>query len=319
MLDAIRVKRKELNDKSVGLAFFVLCAVCSGCVTASSYDYEKTADPRGTKRVAAKSISYSLRRTTLTSGSGRFDPDDCDATLKGAWAAPQQEDVALNQFDASFEGLIKTARRSFAMDDGDCDIRMRIHLQNGWNAWGLLGAFISGFTWTIIPCWGDDNYTLHVVASDKAGKRKTYQLTGSASTFTWLPCILAMPFSSLPGTRVNEITKENWNELARRMVSDGFFDEDVLLVTAANGPGSTSPYIIERLNYSDSTKIGTLVVRVANGNFAAARAWALAYIENLAKDKNVALRTGTKRSETMYALRDEKVEDQLLTIVFETM
>ena len=118
---------------------------------------------------------------------------------------------------------------------------------------------------------------------------------------------------------MNEITKENWNELARRMVSDGFFDEDVLSVTAANGPGSTSPYIIERLNYSDSTKIGTLVVRVANGNFAAARAWALAYIENLAKDKNVALRTGTKRSETMYALRDEKVEDQLLTIVFETM
>lgn len=298
---------------AVGLFVF-----CSGCMTMTSYQYAKTSDADNAKKIEAKSIAFSFRRTTLTSGSGRFDPDDCDTMLKGAWAAPQQEDVAMHQFETAFGGLAKSARRTFAMGEDDCDVKMKIHLQNGWNAWGLVGAFVSGFTWTIIPCWGDDNYTLAVEASDKAGRRKCYQLTGSVTTITWLPCILGMPFTGLPGTRVNEITKENWTELRRRMVADGFFSKDFRAVAAKQGDSSL-PWAIESMEYVDSTKRGTLVLRVDDENFAAARAWALTYIEELVKDKNAALRTGEARPETTYFLRDEKIDGKKLTILFETM
>jgi hypothetical protein len=207
------------------IAAIILAISTAGCITTTSLDYMKSPDTSGSKPIESKRVAFKFVRNTLTSWSGKFDKHDADTSLKGAWAAPQAESVSLHQFCSVFNGLTKSSTRTFASDENDCDIMMNITVQNGWNAWTLPFSFISGFTWATIPCWGDDNYTLYVEADNHNGLKKTYQYTSSVTTITWLPFIFGTPITGLPSTRINEITIENWQELKRQMITDGFFDK----------------------------------------------------------------------------------------------
>jgi len=212
-------------NKTAVLSALGIAFTCAGCITTTSNDYVKSPDSLINKTIESKRVVFKYTRNTLTSGSGKFDKYDADASLKGAWSLPQSAEESLDQFSNTFDELFKSCTRTFTATGNDCDIMMDITVQNGWNAWTLPFAFISGFTWTIIPCWGDDNYTLYVEADNQKGMKKTYKLTSSVTTIAWLPFILGTPITGLPETRVKEITRDNWLELKRQMVADGFFDK----------------------------------------------------------------------------------------------
>lgn len=204
----------------------------TGCITTVSRKYAPVQYNRSSKK-EAKSIAYNFRRTSRCSTNAEFDKDDYSDKLTGAWAAPQDEGTAIRQFRDVFSRRAQAINPSLNETGGDCDIYMDMMQQNSWNGLGLFAAALSGFTWATIPCWGDDGYTLYVEVSNKAGLKKTYQLTSVVTTITWFPFILGTPFTGLPATRVNEITWENWIELFNRMEADGFFDKST--------PAKTTP------------------------------------------------------------------------------
>ncbi len=210
---------------------FCIAAVCaaimlsSGCISTIAPKFTMSSAASGDGRTP-KSIAYSFRRTSRCSTSADFDKDVYDATeLKGAWVGPQDESVAISQFRRAFSHRTTEIRRFANEANREYDIRMDIMQQNSWNGLSLFAAALSGFTWTIVPCWGDDVYTLYVEASDRKGLKRTYRLSSALTTITWAPFVLVMPVTGLPATHANEMTEEHWAELLRRMERDGFFDE----------------------------------------------------------------------------------------------
>lgn len=204
------------------MGMIVVCAAAlAGCVTSVDREYE----PSRAVIVPCteKSIAYSFRRATHAATSVEFDRSDKDGALLGGWAAPQEETVALAQFRDAFRRDAKTIVPTGDGNRGSCDIMMDVMQQNSFNSLAPVASFFSGLTFTIIPCWGDDMYTLYVEVSDGSGRKKTYQVSRSVSTVTWLPFIFGLPFTGTPNTRVDEITLYNWQELRDRMAADGFF------------------------------------------------------------------------------------------------
>lgn len=204
------------------LSFTLVGLVVSGCMTYTTPKYDMTQNTQ-TQNIEKKSVAYTFRRTSRAATSAEFNKNDYTDSLIGAWAAPQDEVVALKQFRNAFRDDTSVISQYLYINDDVADIRMEIMQQNSWNALALFGAGLSGFTWSLIPCWGDDVYTLYVEVRNKEGLEKTYQLTSSVTTITWAPFIFATPFTGLPGSRVDEITAEHWQELNRRMKEDGFF------------------------------------------------------------------------------------------------
>lgn len=196
--------------------------VVSGCMTYTTPKYAMTENTQ-TQNIEKKSVAYTFRRTSREATSAEFNKNDYTDNLGGAWAPPQKEDVALKQFRNAFRDDTSVISPYVKDLTDGADIRMEMMQQNSWNALMLFGAALSGFTYTLIPCWGDDVYTLYVEARNKEGLEKTYQLTSSVTTIVWAPFIFATPFTGLPGSRVDEITAEQWQELNRRMKEDGFF------------------------------------------------------------------------------------------------
>lgn len=195
----------------------------SGCVSWLTPEFETTALSTA-KSKEAKSITYNLRRTSRCSIDGEFSKIDVDSIMTGAWAAPQTKGTTFVQFRDIFSSRTSHMGQSTG-GTFTTDLFMDVNMQNGWNGLALFGSAISGFTWGIIPCWGDDRYTLYVEVESKTGLKKSYQLKGVVGTFSWLPCLLAMPFSSTPSRNVDELTSAEWRELLIRMENDGFFDK----------------------------------------------------------------------------------------------
>ncbi|HVJ47457.1 MAG TPA: hypothetical protein VM511_13790 [Luteolibacter sp.] len=82
-------------------------------------------------------------------------------------------------------------------------------------------AFISGFTFTAIPAFAEDNYTLTATARNSSGKTRKYVLDDGVNTIIWLPMIFAMPTNSL--TTIVPRTHENmFGNLILQMEKDGF-------------------------------------------------------------------------------------------------
>lgn len=206
------------------LSFTLVGLVVSGCMTYTTPKYAMTQNTQ-TQSIEKKSVAYTFRRTSRAATSAEFNKNDYTDSLKGAWAPPQDEVVALKQFRNAFRDDTTVISQYLYINDMTdvADIRMEMMQQNSFNALGLFGAALSGFTWSLIPCWGDDVYTLYVEARNKEGLEKTYQLTSSVTTIVWAPFIFATPFTGLPDSRVAEITAEHWQELNRRMKEDGFF------------------------------------------------------------------------------------------------
>lgn len=194
----------------------------SGCVTSAMPRYASTCSGE-TGQLEKKSVAYTFRRMTRLSSDGGYSKIQCGAPTSGCWAAPQPEATALGQFREAFGPWAKVIADQGSGVPGEADVTMEIVQQNGWDPVCLLGGLVSGFTLGLVPCWGDDAYVLHVEARDRHGRQKTYEVESVVTTVVWTPLILAAPFTSLPVTRVNEVTRAHWEELRRRMMADGFF------------------------------------------------------------------------------------------------
>lgn len=219
------IKMKMKNKAVYITAVFAVFILGSGCISTITPNFTVSSAATGNGK-ASKIITYNFRRTSRCSTSADFDKDICNASgLNGAWVVPQDESVAISQFRKAFSHRA-TEIRCFANETNiEYDICMDIMQQNSWNGLCLFAAQFSGFTLTLVPCWGDDAYTLYVEASSKRGLKRTYQLTSTLTTITWAPFILAMPIVGMPTTHANEMTEAHWSELLRRMERDGFFDE----------------------------------------------------------------------------------------------
>ena len=203
------------------IGFIALCI--SGCVTSRSPDccgYNRQL----TEGKVKKSISYSFIRTA--SKNKEFDPKSAVLPLQGAWVGPQTTEDAEYQFKTIFEDSVSSILSFSESKASECDIKLTINQQNGFNPLAVIPAFFSGASFCIIPCWADDVYYLNVKAENKRGLKKEYLIMRDVSTTTWLPLILAMPFSEMPLTARNKITAENWKDLKCKMEADGFFDKN---------------------------------------------------------------------------------------------
>ena len=196
----------------------------TGCVMYTSQEYlsqQEFCHP-GLMR---KNICYQFKRTTRWNGVG-FDRDNGSEVVRGSVALAQDKDVALKQFQDEFSD-VATSLHDEAGNSDRHEIMMNIHLQNSWNKSALPFAFISGVTFTVIPCWVEEAYTLYVEAKDARRKiSRTYELTSSVNQIIWLPCVFAAPFNDKPDEYIDRITKEHWHELKMRMCADGFFTKD---------------------------------------------------------------------------------------------
>lgn len=197
------------------LSFTLVGLVVSGCMIYTTPKYAMTQNTQ-TQNIEKKSVAYTFRRRSRWGTSAKFNETDYTGSLK--------ECAALKQFRNAFRDDT-TAISPYIKDRTDgADIRMDMIQEKSRNVYGgLFGAFLTGFTCTLFPDGEDDVYTLYVEVRNKEGLENTYQLTSSETKITWAPFILAIPFTGLPRSRVDEITAEHWQELNRRMKEDGFF------------------------------------------------------------------------------------------------
>ena len=75
---------------------------------------------------------------------------------------------------------------------------------------------------------------------------------------------------------------------------------------------------IVSLSYDSNTRRGKLEVRFNSGQADEARAWILRNVKTLARDKNIALTTGTLPPEATYYSLGEKIEGNVMEIEFKT-
>lgn len=204
----------------------ILAMLMTGCVTS------RTPDCVGyrinlKKDKENRSVAYSFVRSTNIAVNKGFDPMSSTPAVAGGWVGPQTDIAALTQFNAVFEPATKSLTPTVDRTGGSCDIMLSIHQQNAYNPLVVIPAALSGFTWSIIPCWGDDVYYLNVVAANnRTGEKKEYLISRKVSTTVWLPFIFAAPFGEMPTTARDHITMENWKELRCKLEDDGFFDVD---------------------------------------------------------------------------------------------
>lgn len=212
------------------IVLFGMLSVSCGCITSKSPDCTVDTNALGDK----KSIGFTFRVTATSSNAKEFNPYIATHIGTGAWVNPQSESEALAQFNAVFSPVVKEVKRFYTTVDEDYDIKLALNQQSTFDMAGaVLGGFVCGATLMFVPCWGDDVYYLHAIASSCDGLKKEYLIRRSVTTSAWLPFILAMPFVELPWTARNHITMENWKELRARMEADGFFgtqDPNVIAV-----------------------------------------------------------------------------------------
>lgn len=86
---------------------------------------------------------------------------------------------------------------------------------------GSYFAFLSGFTFTAIPCWSNSKIRINVEAH-KGKMINNYDIKDSVFIAIWGPLIIATPFSNAI-TVEEEVNKNLYKDLVFRMKNDGFF------------------------------------------------------------------------------------------------
>lgn len=97
------------------------------------------------------------------------------------------------------------------------DVDMLNHANGGA---AFVSGFISGLTFTAIPAFAADNYTLTATARSSSGKTRKYVLDDGVNTIIWLPMIFAMP-TNHPESVVPEVHENMFRNLIVRMEQDG--------------------------------------------------------------------------------------------------
>ena len=88
---------------------------------------------------------------------------------------------------------------------------------------GIYAAFVSGLTFTAIPCW--TNSKMRIAATANKGKiTKDYEIKDSVFTAIWAPLIVATPFANAI-TAESEVNKNLYKTLVAQMKKDGFFNK----------------------------------------------------------------------------------------------
>ena len=206
------------------IAIGIVLLAMAGYVTSRSPDFPDY-NRNLSEGKEKKSISYSIVRTQSMSPSKNFDSNSSSLAIQGGWVAPETAEAVKIKLNAVFEDAATSLVPISNTLATEADITLHVNQQNAWNPLVVLPAFVSGFTWLIVPCWGDDVYYLKVKATSKTGLKKEYLIMRDLTTTAWLPFIFAMPFSELPVTARDKITLENWKELRYKMEADGFFDK----------------------------------------------------------------------------------------------
>lgn len=93
-------------------------------------------------------------------------------------------------------------------------------LNHGNGAAAAASGFISGFTFTIIPGVGTDQYKLTANARGSSGKSRRYVLEDGATIVIWLPMIFAMP-TNHPADVVPKVHENMFANLVAEMEKDG--------------------------------------------------------------------------------------------------
>ena len=66
--------------------------------------------------------------------------------------------------------MLVEAKRFYTTVEEDYDIKLAINQQSTFDMAGaVLGGFVCGATLMFVPCWGDDVYYLHAIASGRDG------------------------------------------------------------------------------------------------------------------------------------------------------
>ncbi len=88
---------------------------------------------------------------------------------------------------------------------------------------GIYACFISGLTFTAIPCWS--NSKMRVTATVSKGRMtKNYDTKDSILGVIWAPLIVATPFANMTTAEL-EVNKNLYKTLVTQIKKDGFFSK----------------------------------------------------------------------------------------------
>lgn len=101
----------------------------------------------------------------------------------------------------------------------DADVVVTGKFINENNPAAMIPAMITGFSLFTIPSWATSN--CHIAVQAKNGDlSKSYDLKDSMTMVTWLPMVLAMPFTDNPITAEKEMFENTYSTLVLNMKND---------------------------------------------------------------------------------------------------
>ena len=103
----------------------------------------------------------------------------------------------------------------------EADILIKGAFHNESSKTGIYFAYLSGATFTVIPCW--TNSKMRVTAEINKGKMtNNYDVKDSVFSVIWAPLIVATPFSNAITVEA-EVNKNLYKTLLTQINKDGFF------------------------------------------------------------------------------------------------
>jgi len=104
-------------------------------------------------------------------------------------------------------------------DEADIIVQGKFHNES--SQAGIYACFISGLTFTAIPCWA--NSKMRITAAVNKGKiTKDYDVKDSMLGVIWAPLIVATPFANMIAVEA-EVNKNLYKTLLTQMKKDEFF------------------------------------------------------------------------------------------------
>ncbi len=102
---------------------------------------------------------------------------------------------------------------------------MEVDFLNFGNPAAMVPAFVSGYTFGVLPCWATDNYTLTVKVKTGDEQIYRYEMNDALLSVIWLPMILTTPFKP-PWKIAKEVRQNMYKKLVMDMKRDGIFDKN---------------------------------------------------------------------------------------------
>ena len=102
------------------------------------------------------------------------------------------------------------------------DIHMDIeHTWYGGNWAHPLWGFVTGYSLFTLPMWQPQDHSIQAVITQTGRKQKIYNLKDGSTSVTWLPMLLAAPFT-YSNNQKNPVLPNIYRNLAYKLQQDGF-------------------------------------------------------------------------------------------------